>query len=59
MTRKPSPYKTYTIGYKAEAVRLMQASDRPASEIAPSCLFNLMTGVRDEIKSRTDRAAFH
>jgi len=34
MTRKRSPYKTYTKEFKAEAVRLMQASDRPASEIA-------------------------
>ena len=28
------PYKTYTREFKQEAVRLMQASDRPASEIA-------------------------
>lgn len=34
MTRKRSPYKTYTKEFKAEAVRLMQASDRPASEVA-------------------------
>ena len=34
MTRKRSPYKTYTKEFKAEAVRLMQASDRPASEIS-------------------------
>ena len=34
MTRKRGPYKTYTKEFKAEAVRLMQASDRPASEIA-------------------------
>ena len=34
MTIKRSPYKTYTKEFKAEAVRLMQASDRPASEIA-------------------------
>lgn len=34
MTRKRSPYKTYTKEFKGEAVRLMQASDRPASEIA-------------------------
>ncbi len=34
MTRKRNPYKTYTKEFKAEAVRWMQASDRPASEIA-------------------------
>ena len=34
MARKSSPYKTYTKEFKVEAVRLMQASDRPASEIA-------------------------
>jgi len=34
MTRKSSHYKTYTKEFKVEAVRLMQASDRPASEIA-------------------------
>jgi transposase len=34
MTRKRNPYKTYTKEFKSEAVRMMQASDRPASEIA-------------------------
>lgn len=34
MTRKRMPYKTYTKEFKEEAVRLMQASDRPAAEIA-------------------------
>jgi transposase len=34
MTRKRSPYKTYTKEFKAEAVRLMQSTDRPASEVA-------------------------
>jgi transposase len=33
MTRKRKPYKTYTKEFKEEAVRLMEASDRPASEI--------------------------
>ena len=28
------PYKTYTREFKQEAVRLMEASDRPATEIA-------------------------
>jgi transposase len=32
MTRKRQPYKTRE--FKQEAVRLMEASDRPASEIA-------------------------
>ena len=34
MTRKRSPYKTYTKEFKAEAVRLMQATAGSASEIA-------------------------
>lgn len=34
MTRKRKPYRTYTKEFKEEAVRLMEASDRPASEIA-------------------------
>ncbi|MGB5279608.1 MAG: transposase [Gammaproteobacteria bacterium] len=34
MTRKRKPYKTYTKEFKLEALRLMEQSDRPASEIA-------------------------
>ena len=34
MTRKRKPYKTYTREFKLEAVRLMEESDRPVSEIA-------------------------
>lgn len=34
MTRKRKPYKTYTKEFKAEAVKLMEESDRPAAEIA-------------------------
>ncbi|MDH3355248.1 MAG: transposase [Chromatiales bacterium] len=34
MTRKRKPYTTYTREFKQEAVRLMDESDRPASEIA-------------------------
>lgn len=34
MTRKRKPYTTYTKEFKQEAVRLMDKSDRPASEIA-------------------------
>lgn len=34
MTRKRKPYKTYTREFKQEAVRLMDESDKPASEIA-------------------------
>jgi transposase len=33
MTRKRKPYKTYTKELKLEALRLMEESDRPASEI--------------------------
>ena len=34
MTNKRKPYKTYTKEFKLEAIRLMETSDRPASEIA-------------------------
>ena len=34
MTRKRKPYKTYTKEFKLEALRLMDQSKRPASEIA-------------------------
>ena len=32
--KKREPYKTYTKEFKLEAVRLMESSDRPSSEIA-------------------------
>jgi transposase len=34
MTRKRRPYKTYPKEFKLEALRLMESSDRPASEVA-------------------------
>ena len=34
MTTKRKPYKTYTKEFKLEALRMMDASDRPTSEIA-------------------------
>ena len=34
MTKKREPYKTYTKEFKLEAVRMMQESNRPSSEIA-------------------------
>ena len=34
MTKKRKPYKTYPKEFKLEAIRMMEASDRPASEIA-------------------------
>ena len=34
MTAKRKPYNTYTKEFKIEALRLMDESDRPASEIA-------------------------
>lgn len=34
MVQKRKPYKTYTKEFKLEAVRLMNESDRPSSEIA-------------------------
>ena len=34
MARKRKPYKTYTKEFKLEALRLMEESDRPTSELA-------------------------
>ena len=34
MSSKRKPYKTYSQAFKPEALRLMEGSDRPASEIA-------------------------
>jgi len=34
MTTKSKPYNTYTKEFKLEALRMMDESDRPASEIA-------------------------
>ena len=34
MTNKRKLYKTYTKEFKCEAIRMMQVTDRPASEIA-------------------------
>jgi len=34
MTRKRRPYKTYPKEFKLEALKQMESSDRPASEIA-------------------------
>ncbi len=34
MTTKRKPYKTYTREFKLEAIRMLESSDRPASEVA-------------------------
>jgi len=34
MNSKRKPYKTYTKEFKVEAIRLMNTSDRPSSELA-------------------------
>jgi transposase len=34
MTSKRKPYKTYTKEFKLEAIRMMDESDRPSSEVA-------------------------
>jgi transposase len=34
MTKQKRPYTTYTLEFKQEAVRLMETTDRPASQIA-------------------------
>jgi len=39
MTRKRKPYKTYTKEFKLEALRLMEQSERPTSEIGRNQLY--------------------
>ncbi|MCU7805998.1 MAG: transposase, partial [Candidatus Thiodiazotropha sp. (ex Lucinoma borealis)] len=34
MTKKRKPYKTYSKEFKEEAIRLMETSQKPSSEIA-------------------------
>ena len=34
MVKKRKPYKTYTKEFKLEALRLLESTDRPASEVA-------------------------
>ena len=46
MTKKRNPYKTYTKEFKLEALRLMETSDRPASEVAMQLHNPGINGVR-------------
>ncbi len=34
MTKHRKPYKTYTREFKLEALRMMEQSDKPSSEVA-------------------------
>ena len=58
MTRKRKPYKTYTREFKQEAVRLMESSDRPASEIAMELGIrrNQLYKWRDQVHSKGEWA---
>ncbi len=58
MTRKRKLYKTYTKEFKQEAVRLMEDSDRPASEIAMELGIrrNQLYKWKEQIESKGDTA---
>lgn len=59
MTRKRQPYKLYTDEFKQEALRLMETSDRPASEIAMQLGIrrNLLYKWKDQFHSRAGKPA--
>jgi transposase len=58
MTRKRKPYKSYTKEFKQEAVRLMEASDRPAAEIAMELGIrrNQLYKWKEQLQSRGEQA---
>jgi len=59
MIRKSKPYKTYTKEFKLEALRLMEQSERPASEIAMQLGIrrNQLYKWKDQMKKTGDVAA--
>ena len=59
MTRKRKPYQTYTKEFKLEALRLMEASDRPASEVAMELGIrrNLLYKWREQMANKGDVAS--
>lgn len=59
MTRKRQPYKLYTDEFKQEALRLMETSDRPASEIAMQLGIrrNLLYKWKDQLRNRAGKPA--
>lgn len=58
MTGKRKPYKTYTKEFKQEAVRLMEESDKPASEIALELGIrrNQLYKWKEQLQSKGDEA---
>jgi transposase len=58
MMRKRKQYKTYTKAFKEEAVRMMDASDRPASEIAMELGIrrNQLYKWKEQMESKGDKA---
>jgi len=58
MERKRKPYKTYTREFKLEAVKLMEASERPSSEVARELGVrrNQLYKWRDQLSQKGDHA---
>jgi transposase len=58
MIRKRKPYKTYSKEFKQEAVRLMDSSDRPATEIAMELGIrrNQLYKWKEQLESKGDKA---
>lgn len=58
MNSKRKPYKTYTKEFKVEAIRLMNVSDRPSSELAAQLGIrrNQLYKWKDQLEDRGDKA---
>lgn len=58
MTKKRRPYKTYPVEFKLEAIRMMEASDRPAAEIARELGLrrNQLYKWREQLQKKGDKA---
>ena len=58
MERKRKPYKTFTREFKIEAVRMMETSDQPSSEIARELGIrrNQLYKWRDQLAQKGDHA---
>ena len=57
MTKKRKPYTSYTREFKQEAVRLMEAPDRPAAEIARELVVSKRT-IESHISSIRSKLGF-
>jgi len=58
MNSKRKPYKTYTKEFKVEAIRLMNVSDRPSSELAAQLGIrrNQLYKWKDQLEDKGDKA---